>query len=112
MLGCSDSRVPTEIVFDQSLGDIFAVRVAGNIAEMGTLGSIEYAAEHLKTRVIVVMGHEGCGAVNAALLSREAKSHEPANVQALLGRITPAVSNLPAIRDRRARDREAVIARP
>ena len=68
VLGCSDSRVPTEIIFDQSLGSLFITRVAGNIVEMGTTGSIEYAVEHLKTHLVVVMGHEGCGAVKAALL--------------------------------------------
>ncbi len=65
VLGCSDSRVPIEIVFDQGLGYLFITRVAGNVVEMGTTGSIEYAVDHLKTHLVVVMGHEGCGAVKA-----------------------------------------------
>ncbi len=110
VLGCSDSRVPIEVVLDQGLGDIFVIRVAGNIVESSTLGSIEYAVEHLKSKVVVVMGHEGCGAVKAAMLSAGQRSAEPKNVQYLLDRIVPAVSNLPEIRDTKARMREAVIA--
>lgn len=67
ILSCSDSRVPPEIVFDQGLGDLFVVRVAGNILDDATSASIEYAVEHLGTRLIVVMGHDSCGAVKAAL---------------------------------------------
>jgi len=67
VLSCSDSRVPPEIVFDQGLGDLFVVRVAGNILDDATAASIEYAVENLGTRLIVVMGHDSCGAVKAAL---------------------------------------------
>jgi carbonic anhydrase len=67
ILGCSDSRVPPELVFDQGLGDLFVTRVAGNIAADTQLGSIEYAVAHLHTRLIVVLGHEKCGAVAAAV---------------------------------------------
>jgi carbonic anhydrase len=67
ILTCADSRVAPEIVFDQGLGDLFVLRVAGNISERYVIGSIEYAVEHFRTPLIVVMGHEGCGAVDAAL---------------------------------------------
>lgn len=110
ILGCSDSRVPTEIVYDQQPGDLFVIRIAGNVVEASTLGSIEYAIKHLKTRAVVVMGHEGCGAVQAAMLDEAARSFEPHYVQFLLDRIVPSVSKLPRIRDPKARMREAVIA--
>jgi len=110
ILSCSDSRVPTEIVFDQGLGNLFITRVAGNVVETGTLGSIEYGIEHLKTHVVVVLGHEGCGAVKAALLSPEERSRETESIQALLNSIVPAISKLPKIRDEKAKLREAVIA--
>src|SRR2546421_4904043 len=67
VLTCADSRVAPELVFDQGLGDIFVLRVAGNIADRSVIGSIEYAVEHLHTPLIVVLGHESCGAVQAAL---------------------------------------------
>lgn len=110
VLGCSDSRVPTELVYDQGLGSIFSIRVAGNVIEPGTAGSIEYAVEHLKSHIVVVMGHEGCGAVKAAMLPVAQRNAEPANVRFLLDRIVPSVSNLPPIRDEKAKMREAVIA--
>jgi len=110
ILSCSDSRVPTEIVFDQGLGSLFITRIAGNVIDTGTAGSIEYSIEHLKVHLIVVMGHEGCGAVKAALLPEAARNSEAANVRALLNKIEPAVRNLPKIRDEKAKTREAVIA--
>lgn len=110
VLGCSDSRVPTEIIYDQQPGDLFVIRVAGNIVEASTLGSIEYAIKHLKTRVVVVMGHEGCGAVQAAMQDKAARSFETQYIQSLLDRIVPSVSKLPRIRDLKARMREAVIS--
>ncbi len=110
VLSCSDSRVPTEIVFDQGLGTLFITRVAGNVVETGTLGSIEYGIEHLKTHLVVVLGHEGCGAVKAALLSPELRGRESESVQALLNSIVPAVSTIPRIRDEKAKMREAVVA--
>ena len=110
VLGCSDSRVPTEIVYDQQPGDLFVIRVAGNVVEASTLGSIEYAVRHLKTRVVVIMGHEGCGAVQAAMLDEITRSFEPHYVQSLLDLIVPSVKQLPRIRDSKARMREAVIA--
>ena len=102
--------MPTEIIFDQRAGDLFVVRIAGNVVEAGTLGSIEYAIRHLKTRVVVVMGHEGCGAVQAAMLDEAERRFESEYIQFLLDRIVPSVSKLPRIRDSKARMREAVIA--
>jgi carbonic anhydrase len=110
VLSCSDSRVPTEIVFDQGLGDLFITRVAGNVIDRTTLGSIEYAVGHLKTHVVVVMGHEGCGAVKAALLPPGDRARETENIQFLLDQIAPGLEKLPAIRDEKAKMREAVIA--
>jgi len=110
VLSCSDSRVPTEIVFDQGLGTLFITRVAGNVIETGTLGSIEYGIGHLKSHVVVVLGHEGCGAVKAALLPPEERARETENIQALLNSIVPAISKIPKIRDEKAKLREAVVA--
>lgn len=110
ILGCSDSRVPTEIVFDQSLGSLFITRVAGNIVDTSTVGSVEYAVEHLNTRLVVVLGHEGCGAVKAALLPAAERAKETPSIQALLDRIVPSIAKLPAIRDDKAKMREAVIS--
>jgi carbonic anhydrase len=70
ILGCSDSRVPPEVVFDQGIGDLFSVRVAGNVATPDALGSIEYAVDHLGAKLVVVMGHQRCGAVQAAFCPR------------------------------------------
>ncbi|HEX8464819.1 MAG TPA: carbonic anhydrase [Abditibacterium sp.] len=110
VLGCADSRVPVEIVFDQGPGDIFSIRVAGNVVEPGTLGSAQYAVNHLKVHLIVVLGHEGCGAVAAAMLSPEARSAEAPEIQFLLDKVEPSVRDMPTIRDNKARMREAVIS--
>ena len=110
ILGCSDSRVPTEIVYDQGLGSLFIVRVAGNVTVPATEGSIEYAVTHLKTHVVVVMGHDGCGAVKAAMLPKADWQAESENIRYLVGQIAPAVAGLPPIRDTKAKLREAVIA--
>ena len=110
VLGCSDSRVPTEIIYDQGLGSLFVTRVAGNVIETGTTGSIDYAVQHLKVHLVVVMGHEGCGAVRAALLSAEERRAESESIRFLLDKIAPAISKIPRIRDQKARMREAVIA--
>jgi carbonic anhydrase len=80
---CSDSRVPPEIIFDQGLGDLFVIRVAGNIVDDNALGSIEYAAEHLGTRLVVVLGHERCGAVDATLKGGKAPGHIASLVKAI-----------------------------
>ena len=87
VLGCSDSRVPPEVIFDQGLGDLFVVRVAGNIADDAVLGSIEYAAEHLHVPLIMVLGHGSCGAVAATIKGGELAGHLPGIVDA----IRPAV---------------------
>ena len=87
VVGCSDSRVPPEIVFDQGLGDLFVVRTAGEVVDDQALGSIEYAVEHLHVHLIVVLGHEKCGAVQAAVAGGEAPGHIGSVVQA----IEPAV---------------------
>ena len=87
VLGCADSRVPPELLFDQGLGDIFVVRVAGNIVDDVALGSLEYAAEHLGVDLIIVLGHSSCGAVAATLKGGEAPGHLGALVKA----IKPAV---------------------
>ncbi len=87
VLGCADSRVAPEIVFDQGLGDLFVIRVAGNVLDNTGLGSIEYAVEHLHSSLIVVLGHERCGAVTAAVKGGEAPGHIHSIVQA----IEPAV---------------------
>ena len=87
VVSCSDSRVPPELVFDQGLGDLFVIRVAGNVVDDPGLGSIEYAVEHLGSQLIVVLGHERCGAVKAAVDGGEA----PAHIGSLVHAIQPAV---------------------
>ena len=91
VLSCSDSRVPPEIVFDQGLGDLFVIRVAGNVIDDHSLGSIEYAVDHLAVRLIVVLGHQRCGAVKAAKETIAAKTEAPAHIQSLVTAIQPAV---------------------
>ena len=88
VLACADSRVPPEIVFDQGLGDIFDVRVAGNVAADTEIGSLEYAAEHLHVPVVVVLGHQKCGAVAATF---EARETPPGHLPSLVNLIRPAV---------------------
>jgi carbonic anhydrase len=83
VLGCSDSRIPPELVFDQGVGDLFVVRVAGNIASAEAVGSIEYAVDHLRVPLIVVLGHEKCGAVTAAASGAEAAGSVCSIVDAL-----------------------------
>lgn len=84
---CSDSRVPPEILFDQGIGDLFIIRTAGNVIDSAAIGSIEYAAEHLGVQLIVVLGHERCGAVSAAVKGGEA----PGQISTLVKYIEPAV---------------------
>ncbi len=95
ILGCSDSRVPVEIVFDQGLGDLFVIRVAGNIIAPSLVGSVEFAAERFHTRLVVVLGHSQCGAVQATLetLQRPAASHSR-NQSSIVERIRPSVEEL------------------
>jgi len=88
ILSCSDSRVPPEIIFDKGLGEVFVVRVAGNIPDPVVLGSVEYAAEHLGSPLVMVLGHERCGAVTAAV---DAKGKPEGNIGAIIKTIAPAV---------------------
>ena len=95
ILGCSDSRVPAEIVFDQGLGDLFVIRVAGNVVAPSQIGSVEFAAEQFGTPLVVVLGHSHCGAVEATIeeLKRPTESRSP-NLRAIVDRIRPAVDPL------------------
>jgi carbonic anhydrase len=95
ILGCSDSRVPAEIVFDQGLGDLFVIRVAGNIVAPSQIGSVEFAAERFHTRLVVVLGHSQCGAILATLeeLKRPTAARSR-NLRSIVHRIRPAVKEL------------------
>jgi carbonic anhydrase len=95
ILGCSDSRVPVEIVFDQGLGDLFVIRVAGNIVAASQIGSVEFAAEAFGTRLVVVLGHTRCGAVQATLeeLQRPTEN-QSRNLHSIVDRIRPSVEEL------------------
>ena len=108
ILGCSDSRVPAEIVFDQGLGDLFVIRVAGNVVAPSLLGSVEFAAERFGTRLVVVLGHSSCGAVTATAdeLERPSESRSP-NLRSIVDRIRPAVE--PLLETELASDRTALI---
>jgi carbonic anhydrase len=92
ILTCSDSRLPPELLFDQGLGDLFVARVAGNIVDPALLGSVEYAVGHLKTPLIVVIGHEKCGAVQATLESIQHHQTPHGDIASLVTAITPAVA--------------------
>ena len=95
ILGCSDSRVPAELVFDQGFGDLFVIRVAGNIVAPSQVGSVEFAAEQYATRLVVVMGHSQCGAIIATLeeLMGKAKS-ESMNLRSIVNRVKPSVQTV------------------
>jgi carbonic anhydrase len=110
LLCCSDSRVPPELVFDQGFGDLFVIRVAGNIIAADVIGSIQYAVRHLATPLLVVMGHEECGAVTAAVESLDGTGHEPKYIEALVKLIEPGLAGLPRNLDRKARISAAVEA--
>lgn len=95
ILGCSDSRVPAEIVFDQGLGDLFVIRVAGNIVAPSQVGSVEFAAERYETRLVVVLGHSQCGAVVATLEELQRPSeNQSRNLRAIVDRVRPSVEGL------------------
>jgi len=95
ILGCSDSRVPAEIVFDQGLGDLFVIRIAGNIVAPSQIGSVEFAAERFGTHLVVVLGHSSCGAVVATVESLLNATHHPSrHVRSITDRIRPAVEPL------------------
>jgi carbonic anhydrase len=91
ILGCSDSRVPPEIIFDTELGELFVIRVAGNVFSPEIDASLQYAAAHLHTQLFVVLGHEGCGVVNAALLTRDGGEHGRSKIQLLVNHVMPGL---------------------
>jgi len=93
IVSCADSRVPPEILFDQSLGDLFVIRVAGNVMTPVELGSVEYAVEHLKTPLVIVLGHEQCGAVTATVQGGETRG----SIAAITDKIKPAVDEAKAM---------------
>lgn len=95
ILGCSDSRVPVEIVFDQGLGDLFVIRVAGNIVAPSQIGSVEFAAEKFGTRLVVVLGHSRCGAIEATLEQlQRPKENQSRNLRSIVDLVRPAVEGL------------------
>lgn len=110
VLGCSDSRVPVELVFNQGFGDLFVIRVAGNIVAPSQIGSIEFAAEKFGTKLVVVLGHTSCGAIEATLDQLQRATVERSrNLQGIVDRIRPAVSGLmhTELRDNREQLRKA-----
>jgi carbonic anhydrase len=97
ILGCSDSRVPAEIIFDQGLGDLFVIRVAGNIVAPSQIGSVEFAAARYATRLVVVLGHSNCGAILATLEELSRRSEEQSrNLRSIVDRVRPSVESLMA----------------
>jgi carbonic anhydrase len=114
VLGCSDARVPAEIVFDQGLGDLFVIRVAGNIVAPSQIGSVEFAAAAFGTRLVLVLGHSNCGAIDATLEQLARPSREQSrNLRSIVDRIRPAVESLlehGPPRDRRTLAQQAVRA--
>ncbi len=111
VLGCSDSRAPAEVVFDQGLGDLFVIRVAGNVVAPSQVGSVEFAAGHFGTRLVVVLGHTQCGAVNATVEMLQGQAPpDSASLRSIVDRVRPAVEPLlttELARDPRALRREA-----
>jgi carbonic anhydrase len=96
IIGCSDSRVPPELVFDAGFGELFIVRIAGNVISPEVMGTLQYAALHLHTSLFVVLGHEGCGAVQAALAVKQRGAREPARIDLLLEKILPGLGDIDA----------------
>lgn len=95
ILGCSDSRVPVEIIFDQGLGDLFVIRVAGNIVAPSLIGSVEFAAEQFGTRLVVVLGHSRCGVINATLEQlQRPKENQSHNLHSIVDLVRPSVEGL------------------
>lgn len=108
ILGCSDSRVPAEIVFDQGLGDLFVIRVAGNIVAPSQIGSVEFAAERYRTRLVVVLGHSSCGAILATLEELSRPSEEQSrNLRSIVDRVRPSVEAL--LGTELAKDHDALV---
>lgn len=100
VVACSDSRVSPEIIFDQGLGDLFVIRIAGNVLSSDAIASIEYAVDHLKTPLIIVLGHESCGAIAA---SASAKSAVSKNMNGLLSKIFKTTGHVPADKNMRSK---------
>ena len=96
ILGCSDSRVPPELVFDAGFGELFIIRVAGNVVSPEVMGTIQYASVHLRTPLFVVLGHEGCGAVKAALAAKFEGARDRSRIERLLENITPGLTGISA----------------
>jgi carbonic anhydrase len=95
ILGCSDSRVPVEIIFDQGLGDLFVIRVAGNIVAPSQIGSVEFVAERFKTRLVVVLGHSSCGVIQATLEQLTGPTERRSrNVHSIVNRVRPSIEGL------------------
>ena len=95
IIGCSDSRVPAEIVFDQGLGDLFVIRIAGNIVAPSQIGSVEFAVEQFGTRLIVVLGHSQCGAIKAAIdIIKNPDTQHSRNMSSIVDRIKPAIKDI------------------
>ena len=105
ILGCSDSRVPVEVVFDQGFGELFVIRVAGNVVAPSQIGSVEFAAERLGTRLVVVLGHTRCGAVTATLEDLQQSTNQSWNMSSIVSRIRPSVEGLLATDLRHDRER-------
>lgn len=114
ILGCSDSRVPAELVFDQGLGDLFVIRVAGNVVASSQVGSVEFAVEKFQTRLVVVLGHSHCGAIDATIDALEHKvGSDSRGLRSIVDRVRPSVEPLMCtelVRDRRELARQAVRA--
>jgi carbonic anhydrase len=110
ILGCSDSRVPPELVFDAGFGELFIVRVAGNVISAEVMGSLQYAGVHLRTPLFVVLGHEGCGAVAAAVAARRGRATEPARIALLIDNIMPGLRDVPLAAPADEQQRAAVEA--
>lgn len=109
VLGCSDSRVPAELVFDQGVGDLFVIRVAGNIVSPSQVGSIEFAADQFGTRLVVVLGHSQCGAIQASLAERDQPSgNRSPNLAFIVNSIMPV---LDAVQPEPGESRQALLAR-
>ena len=110
VVGCSDSRVPPELIFDVGFGDLFTIRLAGNIIAEDVIGSLQYAVAHLHTHLVVVLGHEGCGAVAATVEEMLHKAKEPEHIEALIKSIKPGLKKLDLKLDRDILLRTAVEA--
>ena len=96
ILGCSDSRVPPELIFDSGFGELFIIRVAGNVVSPEIMGTLQYAGVHLQTPLFVVLGHEGCGAVSAAVAVKRQGAAVASRISLLLDNVQPALQGLPA----------------